>query len=91
MIAINPHAPKPPPPRWFELDSETMQERLRRKPLLITWAVRTDRIEKLAERSIVPLGPVTPMSRGNLRWRLTLTEDGHLPSGGIIPFLIQWD
>jgi hypothetical protein len=91
VIAINPRAPKPPHPRWFELDSEAMQERLRRKPLLITWAARTDRIEQLTGRSIVPLGAVTPMSRGNLRWRLTLAEDGRLPGGGIIPFLIQWD
>ena len=91
VIAINPRAPKPPHPRWFELDSEAMQERLRRKPLLLTSAVRTDRIEQLADRSIAPLGAVTLMSRDNLRWRLTFTEDGRLPNGGILPFLIQWD
>ncbi len=91
VIAINPRAMKPSHPRWFELDSEAMQERLGRKPLLITWAARTDRIEELASRSIVPLGDVVPMSRGDLRWRLTLTRDGRLPGGGIVPFLIQWD
>lgn len=91
VIAINPLAPKPRHPRWFDLDSETMRERLGRKPLLITWAARTDRIEQLAGRSIVPLGPVTPMSRDNLRWRLTLTDGGRLVGGGILPFLIQWD
>jgi hypothetical protein len=91
VIAINPGAPKPPRTRWFELDSEAMQERLRRKPLLLTWAIRTHRIEELANRSTVPLGVVTPMSRGNLRWRLTITEDGRLPGGGMVPFLIQWD
>gem|GEM_PF-61313 len=91
VIAINPHALKPSHPRWFELDSEAMQERLRRKPLLLTWAVRTDRIEQLADRSIAPLGSVTAMSRDNLRWLLTITEGGRLPGGGILPFLIQWD
>jgi hypothetical protein len=91
VIAINPGAPKPFRPRWFELDSEAMQERLGRKPLLLTWALRTDRIEELAKKSTVPLGAVTPMMRGSLRWRLTLTEDGRLPSAGIAPFLIQWD
>ena len=30
------------------------------------------------------------MSRGDLRWSLTLTEDGHLPGDGLIPFLIRW-
>ena len=91
LIAINPDAPNPPYPRWFELDSDAMQQRLRHKPLLLTWAVRTDRIEELARRSIAPLGTVTPMSRNNLRWRLTLTEDGRLLKSGIVPFLIQWD
>jgi hypothetical protein len=91
VIAINPGASKPPHPRWFELDSESMQERLRQKPLLITWAVRTDRIEQLANESIEPLGTVTRMTRRNLSWRLTLTADGHLPGGGVLPFAIQWD
>jgi hypothetical protein len=91
VIAINPGGSKPPHPRWFELDSESMQERLRQKPLLITWAVRADRIEQLVSQSITPLGAVTRMSRGNLSWRLTLTEDGHLPEGGVLPFVIQWD
>jgi hypothetical protein len=91
VIAINPRAPEPSHPRWFELDSEAMQEKLRLKPLLITWAVRTNRIEQLADQSIVSLGAVTLMSRGNLRWRLTLSADGRLPCGGILPFLIQWD
>jgi hypothetical protein len=91
VIAVNPGAPKPLQPRWFELDNEAMRERLRRKPRLITWAVRTDRIEELAGRSVVPLGTVTHMSRGNLKWRLTLTAGGHLPCEGILPFLIQWD
>lgn len=91
VLAINPHVPKPSHPRWFELDSEAMQERLRRKPQLLTWAVRTDRIEQLAGRSLVPLGAVRAMSRDNLSWRLTLAQDGRLSGGGILPFLIQWD
>jgi hypothetical protein len=91
VIAIDPSVSRPPHPRWFELDSELMQERLRQKPLLLTWAVRTDRIEELAGQSIVQLGAVTRMSRGNLSWRLTLTPDGHLPGGGVLPFAIQWD
>jgi hypothetical protein len=91
IIAINPSVSSPPHPRWFELDSESMQEKIRQKPLLITWAIRTDRIEQLANQSITPLGAVTRMSRGNLSWRLTLTADGHLPGGGVLPFAIQWD
>ena len=91
VIAVNPSAPKPSRPRWFDLDSAAVQERLKQKPLLLTWAVRTNHIEELSNRSVVPLGAVTPMSRGDLRWRLTLTEDGHLSGGGVLPFLIQWE
>jgi hypothetical protein len=91
MIAINPKAPKPAHPRWFELDDDAMRESLQAKPRLVAWALRTDRIEDLAQRSEYPLGRVKPMSRGDLNWRLTLTEDGRLQEGGCIPFLIQWD
>jgi hypothetical protein len=91
VIAINQRAPKPEHPRWFELDTHAMQEKLRQKPRLITWAIRTDRIEELSQRSTYPLGNVRPMNRGDLYWRLTLTEDGHLPERGLVPFLIQWD
>jgi hypothetical protein len=90
VIAINPDAPKPPRPRWFELDTEGMREKLEGRPRLITWAVRTDQIEELARRCPRPLGEITPMRRGDLQWRLTLTEDGHLPGAGLVPFLIQW-
>jgi hypothetical protein len=91
VIAVNPSAPGPTHPRWFELDTEAMQEKLRQRPRLITWAIRTNRIEEAARRSTYPLGEVKPMNRGNLHWRLTLTGDGHLPQGGLVPFLIQWD
>jgi hypothetical protein len=91
VVAINPRAQKPERPRWFELDTHSMQEKLRKRPQLVTWAIRTDHIEKLSQRSTYPLGNVTPINRGNLYWRLTLTEDGHLPERGFVPFLIQWD
>jgi hypothetical protein len=91
VIAINPNALKPARPRWFELDDDAMRESLQAKPRLVAWALRTDRIEDLAQRSEYPLGRIEPMSRGDLDWRLTLTEDGRLPEGGCIPFLIQWD
>ncbi len=91
VIAINPRAPKPMRPRWFEFDTEEMRRSLREKPRLVTWAIRTDNIEEAAANASAPLGKITAMTRGDLRWRLTLTEDGRLPEAGIIPFLIQWE
>lgn len=90
VIAIDPDAEKPHGPRWFELDSEKMRQRLSKRPCLITWAARTDDIESLAKKSVCPLGEIRPMSRGNLHWRLTMTGDGHLAGSGIVPFLIEW-
>lgn len=90
VIAVDPEAGELKRPRWFELDSREMRERLNERPQLITWAVRTSEIETLAAKSSVPLGAVKPMSRSNLRWRLTMTDDGCLPAGGLIPFLIEW-
>ena len=31
------------------------------------------------------------MRRGDLGWRLTIPPDGHLPAGGLLPALIEWD
>jgi hypothetical protein len=31
------------------------------------------------------------MTRGDLRWRLTVPPDGSLPFGGAAPLLIEWD
>jgi len=90
VIAVDPEAGEPSRPRWFELDSEDMQERLRKRPHLITWAVRTDEFKTLAAENSDPLGEIKQMSRGNLLWRLTMTADGHMPGGGLIPFLIEW-
>lgn len=90
VIAIDPQAEKPSRPRWFELDSAKMQERLAKAACLIAWAVRTAEIVKLAAQSSEPLGEIKTMSRGNLRWRLTMSGDGHLPGSGLIPFLIEW-
>src|SRR5262244_3782812 len=44
VLAIDPEAPPPSRPRWFDLDAPEMQARIGESPALITWAVRTDRI-----------------------------------------------
>ncbi len=91
VIAIDPDGAEPQSPRWFELDSPAMQAALAVRPRLVTWVARTTDIESLAARSAIGLGRIRPMSRGALRWRITLTDDGSLPAGGLVPPLIQWD
>ena len=31
------------------------------------------------------------MARGEFKWRITVPNDGHLPAGGVLPTLIEWD
>ncbi|MCF8177518.1 MAG: VOC family protein [Sulfuritalea sp.] len=88
LIAIDPQAPAPNRPRWFELDR--LSPELDR-PRLIHWVARSDDIEREAGTSSEALGEIVPMARGDYRWRITVPADGHLPGDGLVPTLIQWD
>jgi len=86
IISVNPDAPHPGRPRWFQLDQpDSIQT-----PRLATWIVRTDDIRGAVAASPVSLGNVEPMSRGQLHWLITIPEDGSLPLRGVAPTLIQW-
>ena len=89
VIAVDPDSPAPEGPRFFGLDRPEMQDRLQGGPCLITWAARTTNIDGVATSA--DLGDIRQMSRGALRWRLTLNADGRLPENGVLPFLIQWE
>lgn len=86
VISINPNAPQPHRPRWFQLDKPDPSQPIR----LATWIARTDDIAAAAKASPIPLGEIEPMSRGQLNWLITLSSDGSLPMHGIAPTLIQW-
>jgi hypothetical protein len=90
VIAIDPAAPAPPRPRWFQLDDPALQAELAIAPRLITWVVRTRQIAEALLASETPLGAIEPMSRGDLRWLITFPNDGKLPDGGMVPTVIQW-
>ncbi|HEX4331004.1 MAG TPA: VOC family protein [Usitatibacter sp.] len=89
VVAIDPRAPNPGRPRWFEMDTPAMQSRLAHEPALVHWAERSDDLE--AELSSYPEDVrIEPFTRGAFRWRLALTADGSLPGQGTLPTLIQW-
>ncbi len=90
LIAVNPAAPPPRRPRWFQLDDPALQAELKIAPRLVTWVARTDEIAQDFLASTRPLGAIEPMSRGDLRWLITVPNDGSLPDGGMMPSLIQW-
>lgn len=72
----------PARPRWFELDTPAMAERLSAGPALIHWVVRVG--------SLAGVPDVRELSRGENRWALTVAADGSLPLGGVAPSLIEW-
>ncbi len=90
VIAIDSEGRKPDFPRWFNLDDTDLQEGLKIRPRLITWVVRTDAIDTLAEEIYGQRACVRPMQRDSLRWRFAFTEDGAMPGDGLIPHVIQW-
>jgi hypothetical protein len=86
VISINPDAPPPSRPRWFELD----QPDLNRYPRLAMWVARTNDIQAAVKASPVFPGDVEPMTRRQLEWLITIPKDGSLPLQGVAPTLIQW-
>ena len=90
IIAIDPDAPPPNRPRWFNLDQPGARDRLAHAPFVTTWVVRSGEIAAVVNRMPV-LGEVLSLSRGPYRWRIAVPADGGLPFDGALPVLIQWD
>ncbi len=86
VIAPDPAAPRPSRPRWFELDGPWAAD----SPRLATWIARTTDIHRAIAELPVQLGHIESMSRGELRWLITIPSDGSLPLGGAAPALIEW-
>ena len=90
VIAIDPEAPPPGRPRWFDLDSPSMQERLARAPALVTWVVRTGDIEAAVKVTAGGKPDILALSRGAYRWRIGVPPSGALAQDGCSPTVIQW-
>lgn len=82
VIAIDPDAPAPGRPRWFELDTAAMRARLAAGPALVHWVVRVTSLA--GERDVMEL------HRGSNAWALTVAPDGRMPLGGLAPSRILW-
>ena len=85
VIAIDPAAPAPAWPRWFDLDHFSGA------PRLTNWVAGCD--DLMAELAASPAGVGVPvaLARGDFRWQMAVPADGRLPFGGAFPALIQWD
>lgn len=94
LVSIDPSLPAPSWPRWFGLDTDALQKRLKTEPVLVHYVLRTDdmaaTLDGIDPEVAKMLGPVKNASRGDLRWQITLNQDGIPPAGGCIPALIEW-
>lgn len=91
IIAINPKAPEPDHPRWFNLDDPNLQKAISREPKVISWVARTSDIKKTISKATYNSGNPMSASRGDLSWTFTFQENGSLIEGGVLPPLIEWD
>lgn len=84
-IAIDPDAPAPARPRWFDLDRFSGTARL------TNWICRSDDLDADLAHLGAGAGAPVALSRGDLRWRMAVPADGRLPFDNCHPALIQWD
>lgn len=84
VIAVNPAAPAPGRPRWFDLD------RFGGPPRLTNWVAACDDMAGALAASPEGAGVPMDLARGDFRWTMAVPGDGVLPFAGAFPALIRW-
>lgn len=82
-ISIDPNAPTPDRPRWFDLDN------FEGEPRLTNWICAVPDMNTALAQWPNAGGPVS-LERGDLRWKMAVPATGLLPFDGIFPPLIEW-
>lgn len=90
VIAADPEAPLPARRRWYRLDDVKTGQRLAARPRALCWVASVSDIESAVLACGYDAGAIIEVTRGSLRWRLTVPEDGDLAADGILPALIEW-
>lgn len=83
VIAVDPAAPAPGYPRWFDLD------RFTGRPCPHIWICRTDDMAGFTAAHPEAGQPVS-LARGDLRWQMAVPADGILPRDNRFPAVIEW-
>jgi hypothetical protein len=97
VIAVDPMAPAPGRPRWFDLDHPATRAQLVSSPVLLHWAASSEGLDghlvRLRELGHDP-GELLTVERntptGMLRWRISVRSDGHRLCEGALPTFIEW-
>ena len=78
IIAIDPEAPAPGRPRWFDLDQPAVRERLKEGPALLHWVARVPNLDAtlaIWQGEGIDAGEAVEAARGDLSWRIALRPD----------------
>jgi hypothetical protein len=90
IIAPDPAAAPPSRRRWFSLDDPKLRAELAVSPRLLTWVVATDDIETALRQVPHAAGPAVTVTRGELKWLISVPPDGAMPFDGMFPTIIEW-
>ena len=85
IIAIDPDAPTPPWPRWFNLD-----RRGDAPARLEHWLLGTTDLDATIIEAGDLGGRALRQTRGALAWSIAVEQEGSLPLGGGFPGFLQW-
>lgn len=85
VIAIDPEAPNPDHPRWFNLDNYDGP------PRIMNWICATDDLDDALDAAPDGSGEPMELSRGDMAWQMAVPPDGVLPFDGAMPALIEWE
>lgn len=83
-IAPDPDAPAPVRPRWYDLDRFTGSARLS------NWAAAVTDMESALTQMPEGCGAPVDVARGELRWRMAVSDAGTTPFDTLWPSLIEW-
>lgn len=83
-IAPDPSAPPPVRPRWYDLDRFTGPARLS------NWAAAVQDMDAALADMPEGCGAPVDVARGDLRWRMAVSEQGTTPFDNLFPALIEW-
>ncbi|GHF75828.1 VOC family protein [Seohaeicola zhoushanensis] len=83
-IAIDPAAPPPGRPRWFDLD------RFAGRARLTNWICATEDLDGELAQLGHGAGHPMELARGDLSWRMAVPDSGILPFDNMFPALIEW-
>jgi hypothetical protein len=85
VIAIDPDAPRPDHPRWFNLDAYDGP------PRIMNWICATDDLDDALDMAPDGSGDPMALSRGDMAWHMAVPPNGVLPFDGAMPALIEWE